>query len=211
LDLKILMDELRSFGSNTSRVERALRRRLSDLSRPSDSPGEAAFLELKGAIDGVLRDDQGLRAPGDLIAHHRAAVELMDAVDELLWAAEQIARHQKHTLDRMVAGGRIFVPRHEAAQVDLCYLRRPGGGARLLQPRWVRTELAGCFDELTSDLAASADHLTAAADAARRLAGTSAQSRRTADPQTRIPAPYFEVLDASGIADQGQEFADLGR
>lgn len=73
----------------------------------------------------------------------------------------------------------------------------------------MRTDLAGCFDELRDDLADAADHLKAASDVARRLAGTSALSRRTAELGMRIPQPYVD--GTYRIADPGQEFADLVR
>lgn len=209
LDLQIIRRALRGFDAGALHVETGWRRRLSDLRGPTNSLDEVAFGDLKDAIDELLRDDHGPRSPRDLAMSHRTASELIDAVDELLWSAERVARHQQQTVTVLIASGRLFVPRREAAQVDLSYLRRPGGGARLLQPSWVRTDSAGCFYELTDAMADAADRLKVASDVARRLAGTSALSRRIADPVVRNPPPYVDI--ASRIADQGQEFAGPSR
>jgi hypothetical protein len=105
-------------------------------------------------------------------------------------------------------------------KLDLSYLRRPTGGSRPLQARWVRTNFANCFDELTQALAWSADHLTVAVDVTRRLAGTSQQTARPAgEEHTRMPAPYLDVPNrprrtvptSTGIADPGQEAMELDR
>jgi len=140
LDLKVIMSELRGFGASVGRVEGTWRRRLSDLSGPSDSQGEFAFLDLKGAIDRVIRDDRGLRTASGLVPDHRTAAGLVDVADEL-----------------------------------------------------------------RDDLADAADHLKAASAVARRLAGTSALSRRTAERGMRIPQPYVDGTYL--IADPVQEFA----
>ncbi|MBP2351737.1 hypothetical protein JOF29_002820 [Kribbella aluminosa] len=204
-----LRSVLRDFESSAGGVERAWRRRLSDLSGLSESPGEAAYLDLMRAVDGVLRDDRGLRAPHGLVPDRRAAVRLIDAVDEVLWSAEQVCRHQLDTVRWLIGAGRLFVPRHEAVHADIYYLRRPTGGSRPLQAKWVLTHNAGCFDELAADLDESADRLKAASRVARGLAGTSALSRRTAETVARIPQRC--VGDSYRIEDPGQEFADLVR
>jgi hypothetical protein len=208
-DLKVIIGELRGFGASAGRVESTWRRRLSDLSGLSDSQGEVAFLDLKGAVDRITRDERGFRTARELVPDHRSAAGLLDVADELLWCTEQVSRHQQQTVSWLVGAGRLFVPRQEAARVDIFYLRRPVGGSRPLQAKWVRTDLAGCFDELRDDLADAADHLTAASNVARRLAGTSALSRRTAEPGLRIPQPYVD--GTYRIADPGQEFAGLVR
>ena len=208
-DLQVIRRALRVFDSQSQLVERAWRRRLSDLGGPANSPDEAAFLDLKDSMDELLRDNDGLRSPRDLVGNRRSAVVLIDAIDELLWSAKQVAWHQQRTVRWLIAAGRLFVPRHEAAQVELSYLRRPGGGARLLQPWWVRTDLAGCFGELTRDVTLATNSLRAASDVARRLAGTSGLSRRCADSVVRLSPAYVDL--ASGIADQGQEVAGPGR
>ncbi|MER7243078.1 hypothetical protein [Kribbella sp. NPDC000426] len=208
-DLDLMRSELHSAEASSRRVESSWRRRLSDLGGLSESPAEIAFLDLKSAVSHVLGDDRGLRRPRDLIPDHRTAMELVDTVDEVLWCTEQVWRHQQRTVRWLVGAGRLFVPRQEASQVDIYFLRRPGGGSRPLQARWVRTGLGGCFDDLTSALAESAEHGKAAGEIARRLAATSAISRRTGEPRPRTPGPY--VAYASGIDDQGQELAELCR
>lgn len=209
LDLQTIRRAMRRFDSGSFLVDRLLRRRLSDLHGPTSSLGEAAFQDLKDSFDDLLRDDRGLRSPRDLAPNHRSAVKLVDAVDELLWSAERVSRRQLDTVNWMIAGGRLFVPRHEAVYADLSYLRRPGGGARFLQQWWVRTDRVGCFEELTAGLADAAECLKVASDVARRLAGTSSMSRRTAEPCARAAPPYIE--EPSGIADPGQELAGLSR
>jgi hypothetical protein len=200
-DLVEIEHELRGFESRAGSVEWAWRRRLSDVSGLSESPGEAAYVELKAGIDSLLLGDGGRGA--------RGAGRLIDTVDELLWAAEQVGRHQLDTVRWLVGTGRLFVPRYEAAQVDVYYLRRPSGGSRPLQAKWVRTHDSRCFDELLTDLREAADHLTVASAAARRLAGTARLSRRTAEAVMRIPQPYLD--GTYRIEDPGQEFGELVR
>lgn len=208
-DLLSIRRELHGFGASASGVQQAWRRRLSDLSGPSESPGEIAYVELKAAVDRFLRDGGGIRDADGLARDRQVAVQLIDVVDELLWAAEQVCRHQQSAVDWLIGAGRIFVPRKDAVHADIYYLRRPTGGSRPLQAIWVRTGLERCFEDLTSDLADAAAHLTAASAAARRLAGTSALSRRTAELVTRTPQAYID--NASQMADPGQEFAGLIR
>ncbi|MBB5979837.1 hypothetical protein [Kribbella solani] len=198
VELESLRQALGSLDGAAVRVDADLRRRLSDLGRRSDSPDEVAFLDLKGVVDRVLGDGQWRSA------------ELMDAADELLWAAVQVARHLERTVHRMIWSGRLFVPRSDAARVELTYLRRPTGGARLLQPYWVRTDRMTCFSDVIDDLARFVDHLETASGVARRLAGTAAVSRSAIEPMKRMPA-RFRDLDLSGIDDQGWEFAEPGR
>jgi hypothetical protein len=207
--LLTVRSELHSFEVSALGVQGALRRRLSDLSGPSQSPGEAAYVELREAVDGVLRVEGRMRDAGGLVPNRRTAAQMVDVVDELLWAAEQICRHQQDSVDWLIGAGRIFVPRREAALVDLSYLRRPTGGSRPLQAKWVRTALGECFAKLRNDLADSARYLTTASVAVRQLAGTSTRSRRKAELVRRIPQAYIE--DVSQIIDPGQELAGLVR
>ena len=113
-------------------------------------------------------------------------------------------------MEELIRVGRLFVPRHEVAKVDLMYLRRPGGGSRPLQARWVPTSLATCFDELTDALDWSSGQLTIASEVARRLAGTSRQARPRAVRHVREAAPYLE-LQTPRIWDPGPELAGLDR
>lgn len=209
INLQILRRELQGFDAAARDVEGAWRSRLSDLSGQGSPETEMAFLDLKTAVDRNLQGDRGIRSARDLVGNHRAAAALIDSVDELLWSADQVARWQMHTVSVLIASGRLFVPRRDAARVELSYLRRPGGGTRPLQAKWVRTDLASCFSQLTGQLAEAGDHLTCAAEVARRLAGTSGLSRRTADPVVRTPPPYVDI--ASGITDPGQELSGLDR
>jgi hypothetical protein len=209
LDLQTIRRAMGRFDSGSFLVDRLLRRRLSDLNGPTSSLGEVAFQDLKDSVDDLLRDDRGLRSARDLAPNHRSAVQLIDAVDELLWSAEWVARRQLDTVNWMIAAGRLFVPRQEAVHVDASYLRRPGGGARFVQQWWVRTDRVGCFEELTAGVADAADCLKVASDVARRLAGTSSMSRRTAEPCARAAPPYID--EPAGITDPGQELAGLSR
>ncbi|TDX04016.1 hypothetical protein EV647_2273 [Kribbella sp. VKM Ac-2566] len=209
IDLQIVRRELQRFDAAARDVGLAWRGRLSDLSGHGSPETEVAFLDLKSAVDRNLRGDRGIRAARHQVRNHWAAAGLIDAVDELLWSADQVARWQERAVSVLIARGRLFVPRRDAAQVEISYLRRPGGGTRPLQAKWVRTDLASCFGQLTGQLANAGDHLTRAAEVARRIAGTSALSRRTADPAVRTPPPYVDV--ATGIGDPGQELSGLGR
>lgn len=209
IDLQILRHEVLRFDAAVRDVELAWRSRLSDLSGQGSPETEVAFMDLKSSADRILQGDRGIRSTRELVRDHRSAAGLLDAVDELLWSADQVARWHQHTVSVLIAAGRLFVPRQEAARVELSYLRQPGGGTRPLQAKWVRTVLRSCFSQLTGQLAEAGDHLAHAAEVARRLAGTSALSRRTADPVVRTPPPYVDIT--SRIADQGQEFAGPGR
>jgi hypothetical protein len=219
LDLRTLKAGMRAVDAGANRVAQSWRRRVSDLSGQSNTPGEVAFLDLRAALDRVMRRDGRLIRPGELAPNRRVAAGLLDAMDELVWSADQVAGKQQHAVAGLILEGRLFVPRLDVAKVNLIYLRRPGGGSRPLQSRWVRTNLANCFDELTQALAWSADHLTVAVDVARRLAGTSHQSRPAGEEHTRIPAPYLDVPNrrrrivpsSTGIADPGQEPMELDR
>ncbi|GAB2679261.1 hypothetical protein [Kribbella swartbergensis] len=219
LDLMTLKAGLRAFEAGAVRAAECWRRRLSDLRGQSSSPGEVAFLDLRAALDQVVRSDGRLLSPAELVPNGRAAAALLDAMDELLWSADQVARNQKHAVAGLILEGRLFVPRREVARANLTYLRRPSGGSRPLQARWVRTNLANCFDELTDGMTWSVDHLAVAADVARRLAGTSHQSRPAGEERMRAPAPYLDVPNkprrtkpyGTGIANPGPEPAELER
>jgi hypothetical protein len=200
--------ELQGFAVSARGVERAWRRRLSDLSGLSDSPGEEGFLDLRSSFLHVLRDGQGLRGASDLVPDRRAADRVFDVVDEVLWTTAQVAEHLQGTATWLIEAGRLFVPRSEAVLVDLSYLRRPSGGSRPLQAKWVRTDLEGCFEELTTDLAGAAEHLRVASAVFRRFAGTAGMSRRVAEPVTRLPQP---CTNDSRMEDPGQEIAGLVR
>jgi hypothetical protein len=208
LDLQVLRSALRAVDAGAMRVAQSWQRRLSDLNGRSEAPGEVAFVDLKSVLDRVVRGHDGLHSPDKLVTSRLVAARLLDALDELVWSAEQVARGQQSAVAGLIREGRMFVPRRDVARLELAYLRRPGGGSRPLQAWWVRTNLANCFDDLTNALAWSADHLTHAADVARRLAGTSRMSRRSAEQQPRMPAPY---LDLPGIGDPGQEMSVLDR
>jgi hypothetical protein len=220
LDLKTLKAGMRAVEAGALTVAASWRRRVSDLSGQSYTPGEVAFLDLRAALDRVVRSGGCLLSPGELAPNRRVAVGLLDAMDELVWSADQVARRQQNAVSALILEGRLFVPRHDVARLDLSYLRRPTGGSRPLQARWVRTNFANCFEELTQALAWSADHLTVAVDVTRRLAGTSHQTVRPAgEEHTRMPAPYLDVPNRSrrvapsstGIADPGQEAMELDR
>lgn len=219
LDLKSLKAGLHAADVGAARVAESWRRRVSDVSGLSNTPGEIAFYDLRSALDCVVRRDGQLLSSARLIPNRRTAAGLLDAMDELLWSAERVSRHQQHAVARLIGAGWLFVPRHQAARVELHYLRRPGGGSRPLQARWVRTNMPGCFDELTQALAWCADHLTVASEIARSLAGTSHQSRPIVEEHSRAPAPYFGVQDrrrrsgasSAWITDPGQDAVELGR
>ncbi|MGY4769767.1 hypothetical protein ACXC9Q_22845 (plasmid) [Kribbella sp. CWNU-51] len=219
LDLKTLKARLRAFDAGAIRVGESWQRRVSDVSGQSSTPGEAAFLDLRAALDQVTSVEGRLLRPAELVQNPRIAARWLDAMDELVWAADRVARNQQYAVAGLILDGRLFVPRRDVAKLNLIYLRRPGGGSRPLQAHWVRTNLANCFDDLTDALAWSAGHLTAASDVARRLAGTSHQSRPGGEEHTRIPAPYIEapsrprrtIFSETGITDPGQVPEELDR
>lgn len=216
LDLKILKAGLRSADDGAMRVAESWRRRLSDLTGLSTTPGEIAFDELREALDSVVRRDGRLLRPAELVRSRRAAGGLLDALDELVSSTDRVATYQQSAVAGLIRTGRLFVPRHQAARVELLYLRRPGGGSRPLQSCWVRTNIPDCFDELTQALAWSVDHLAVATGIARRLTGTERQLRPTGDEHTRAPAPYMNNLrradvSSAWIADPGQEAVELAR
>lgn len=188
------------------------------MSGQSNTPGEVAFLDLSTALNRVIRRDGQLLQAQDLVPNRRTAAELLDAIDELVCSAHRVARFQQHAVAGLILEGRLFVPRRELARRYPMYLRRPGAGSRSPQARWVRTNLPNCFDELTDALAWSADHLTVAADVARRMAGTAYQSRPYCEERTRMPPPYLEVpnkprrsIPSTGFANPGQESVGLDR
>jgi hypothetical protein len=203
-----IRSELQGFAVRAGGVERAWRQRLSDLSGLSDSPGEAAFLYLRSSSLHLLGDDRGLRRPRELIPDRRAADRVIDVVDEVLWATTQVTEHLQDTTKWLIGAGRLFVPRGEAVLVDISYLRRPTGGSRPLQAKWVRTDLSSCFEELASHLAGAVEHLHVASTMFRRLAGTESMSRRVAETVTRQPQAS---IDDSRMGDPGQEIAGLVR
>ncbi|MEV0283510.1 hypothetical protein AB0H36_05250 [Kribbella sp. NPDC050820] len=219
LELKTLRAGLGAVEEGAIRVAKSWQRRMSDLSGQSRTPGEAAFLDLRAALDRVVRPQGGLLQPAELVPNQRAAMGLLDAIDELVWSADQVARQQQVAVAGLIVEARLFVPRHEVARRDLRYLRRPGGGARLLQTHWVSTGLPIHFDELTEALAWSVDHLAVASSVASRLAGTSRLARPAGEEHLRVPPPYLDVPNvlrrttpsSTPIADPGQEPAGLDR
>jgi hypothetical protein len=218
LDIKVLTAGLRASQDAATAVAASWRHRVSDLAGQSNTPGEIVFCDLRGALDGVVRRDGRLLPPAELVPSRRTAGAVLDAVDELVWSADRVVRQEQFAVAALIRAGRLFVPRHQAAMVELHYLRRPGGGSRPLQARWVRTNMLDCFDDLTQAVAECADHLAAASAVARRLAGTSGQRRPDGDGHTRVPAPYFSVqksrragISGAWIADPGQAPAELER
>ena len=103
IDLQILRHELQRFDAVARDVELAWRSRLSDLSGQGSPETELAFLDLKSAMDRNLQGDRGRRSAGDLVGNHRTAAVLIDAVDELLWSADQVARSQDHAVSVLIA------------------------------------------------------------------------------------------------------------
>ncbi|MEV5961464.1 hypothetical protein AB0L70_06845 [Kribbella sp. NPDC051952] len=219
LGLKVVNAGLRSADDGAMRVTESWRRRVSDLSGHGNSPGEIAFDQLRGSLDSVVRRDGRLLAPTELAPNRRTAAGLVDAVDELVSSADQVARSQQRAVAALVSTGRLFVPRHQAARVEPLYWSRPTGGARPLQALWVRTNIPACFDELAQALAWSVDHLIVASEAARRLAGSSQQPRASLDERVRTPASWSggdrsrRWVDTAGawIADPGQDAGELAR
>jgi len=196
LDLKVLKQALRAGEAGALRAAQSWRRRLSDLNGFTGTPSEAAFLDLRAALDRVVRPEGRLLEPGTLVPERLAAYRLLDAVDELVWSAEQVGRRQQQAVSALVAQGRLFVPREDLISIDRRYLRPPAE-ARLMHMRWLRTNQPAFFAELTLSLAWSVDHLAVASGIARRLAGTSHESRPDRSSSPRRPAPYLEIPEAA--------------
>jgi hypothetical protein len=219
LDLRRLKLALRAFDVGAMRVAQSWQRRVSDVSGQSNTPGEVAFLDLSTVLNRIIRRDGLLLPSKDLVPNRRVAACLLDAMDELVCSADRVARIQQRAVAGQILEGRLFVPRGELAKREPTYLRPPGAGSRSPQARWVRTNRADCFEELTNALGWSIDHLSVAAALARRLAGTSYQSRPYGEEHTRMPPlvpdvpnrPRRTVASGTGSADPGQEPAGLDR
>ncbi|GAA1713480.1 hypothetical protein GCM10009745_72240 [Kribbella yunnanensis] len=206
LSLRLLNKEVRAAEAGALRVAESWRRRLSDVHGHTGTPSEAMFIDLKEALDRLVRPGDSLLEADTLVPDRDRALRLLGAIDEMVWSAEQVGRRQQRAVAALVGQGRLFVPRQELSRYDLRYLRRPAN-ASLLQSRWLRSTNAAFFSELTSSLAWSVDHLAAASLSARRLVGTSQQTRPHGGTSTRSPAPYLELSDP---VNAGQE-PDSGR
>jgi hypothetical protein len=187
-ELSKLSCALHAAGGAAARVAHSWRTRLSDLNGRSEGSAEALFAGLLTALRGWLRDGERLRDPEQVVTDELAAAVVRDVVDELVHAARRVAIVQQDAVTGLVMRGELFVPRAELAKRDSEYEFRPSvWRMRYPQRHWVRTNRSSCFDELTSALAEVADQLSAAADAAQRVAGTSSL-RRPFGPD-RVSAP----------------------
>ncbi|GAA0597516.1 hypothetical protein HPO96_35055 [Kribbella sandramycini] len=205
--LNLLKQTLRAAEAGALRVAESWRRRLSDLYGATGTPSEAAFMALKATLDQIVRRGDSLLEADELVPDKATALRVLETVDEMVWSTEQVARRQQRAVAALVSQGRLFVPRQEAGKLDVRYLRRPAT-SRPLQSRWLRTTEPAFFTELTACVAWTADHLTAASDIARRLAGTSQERRPERGGPPRSPAPYLEITNS---AQPGQEPSTLDR
>jgi hypothetical protein len=214
-DLARLREALRAFDTAAARVARSLQRRLSDIGGQSGTPGEVAFFDLKSAFDLILRSEDDLLSPQTLIPNHRKAIAALDALDEVVDAAAQVARFQQFAVDDLIRNGALFMPVRDQASMDL-----PDYSRRVVRPgvrsRWMRTSIATYFTELTETLARSAAYLSIAADAARGLSGTRHHRRPLGDKYPRFVPPPLQtsstlVAESTGSLDQGQEPTWPGR
>ena len=117
IDLQILRRELQRFDAAARDVEGPGESRLSDLSGQGSS-GDGDGLPGPEECDGP-EPAQVIAASVPLViwwATIGLRLQLIDAVDELLWSAEQVADGKQHTVSVLIAAGRLFVPRREAAQ-----------------------------------------------------------------------------------------------
>ncbi|MFI7067074.1 hypothetical protein ACIBL3_39175 [Kribbella sp. NPDC050124] len=187
-ELRQLVEALRTADVAAARVARGWRTRLSDLNGSSEGPAEATFVELLGVLRTWLRDGEHLRQSQDLIVDGRTAAVVRDVIDELVHSAARVAKVQQETLTWLVTQGHLFVPRVDLAKRDPEFDLRPDlWRLRYPQPAWVRTNQSSCFDQVTADLAEVAHSLSAAAQVARRIAGTT-DLRRPFGPE-RVTAP----------------------
>jgi len=190
--LRALLGALGQFEANSARVARSWQRRLSDINGQSATPGEVAFLDLSAMFNRVARQDDRLLQPDDLVPDERTALRLLDALDELMYSAERVARLQQHAVAGLIMAGRLYVPVAELVQREP--QRWPSGvGSQFKPKRWVRTTRPDCFSELTDALGAAAGHLLEASAVARRLAGTTNQTRPYGED---LAAPAPPALEA---------------
>ncbi|WP_405056853.1 hypothetical protein OG474_29450 [Kribbella sp. NBC_01505] len=192
LELGVLKQAVRSAEAGALRTAESWRRRLSDLDGLAGTPSEAAFMDLRAALSRFVRPGGGLLEADSLVPDHGHAVSILQAVDEIVWSAEQVARRQQRATAALVSQGRLFVPREDINRRDLRYLNRPVN-TRPLQSRWLRTTQPELFVGLTACLAWTADHLTVASEIARRLAGTSQERRPSHGQPWRSPGPYLAI------------------
>ncbi len=205
--LRLLKQHIRAAEAGALRVAESWRRRLSDLYGATGAPSEVAFMALKDALDQAVRPGGTLLGAEELVPDQSTGLRLVQALDELVWSTEQVTRQQQRAVAALVARGRLFVPRQEASKLDIRYLRRPAN-SRPLQARWLRTNEPAFFAELTASMGWTADHLTAASDVVRRLAGTFQERRPGHGGAARSPAPYWEIAESSHL---GQESTHLDR
>ncbi|MFF1819814.1 hypothetical protein ACFVWG_21110 [Kribbella sp. NPDC058245] len=203
LELGVLKQTVRAAEAGALRTAESWRRRLSDLDGHTGTPSEAMFVELRAALDQLVRPDGQLLGADTLVTDQATAVRILEAVDEIVWSAEQVARRQQRAAAVLVSHGRLFVPRQDVSNQDPRYLNTPTN-TRLLQSRWLRTTRPEFFAALTAGLAWTADHLSVASDIARRLAGTSQERRPSHGQPLRRPAPDLELPELPGIHEHGR-------
>ncbi|WP_157630935.1 hypothetical protein [Kribbella catacumbae] len=215
VDVGRLREALGAFDTGAARAARSWQRRLSDVGGQSATPGEVAFLDLKSTFDALVRSEDRLLSPKELIPHRRQALAALDALDELVDAAARVARYQQAALDDLIRTGSLFIPLRDLASTSL-----PFSSRRVLHlgssSRWTRTSIAMYFSELTDTLAKSAAHLSIAADVARGLSGTTHHRRPIGDKYARMMPPPLAtrrlfVAESTGFPDQGPEPISPGR
>ncbi|MEV0792594.1 hypothetical protein [Kribbella sp. NPDC050459] len=169
-----LLQALHTAGAATQRVTSSWRTRVSDTGGRSDGAAEASFVELLHALRAWMADGERLKGPRALFVDSRSLAVVQDVIDELMNSAFRVATVHQETVAWLVQGGRLYVPKVELAKRDPWFDQRPTHWRlKYPQPWWVRTNRASCFDQLSADLADLTGQLSAAAEAARTIAGTS--------------------------------------
>jgi hypothetical protein len=158
-----LRHALKDSDTAAVRVARCWQQRLSDLGGVSESSTVPVLSRLKAAVDAALSEE-----PTD-------PPRVLDAVDELTWAACQVALHQERTVHELIADGRLFAPRAEVVRYDLRYLRRPTGGRGCSRTGCVR--ICRAHSGMSGRRSANASR---SSDVLRRLPVSSAVRRTSA-------------------------------
>ncbi|ONI79096.1 hypothetical protein BWI15_00175 [Kribbella sp. ALI-6-A] len=182
---------LRRTDASAIRTTAAWNRHVSDLGGTTSLPGEFAFRELHEAVRGTVALPSGaLRSTAELIPDRWTADAVLEAVDELVHSAHQVAVMQQRAVFDLVTAGRLFVSRSQAIRADPAYQQLTVAPIGRRQRSWVRVERIDFVPELTESLAAGVDLLGEAALACRQLAHTDVQRRPTRlESPTRIAGP----------------------
>ncbi|GAA1559366.1 hypothetical protein GCM10009741_75490 [Kribbella lupini] len=176
---------LRRSDANSIRTAAAWSRNVSDLGGVTTVPGEVAFSDLHEAVRRAIGGPGGaLRPAEELIPDRWTAGALLEAADELVHSAHQVALLQQRAVFDLVMEGRLFIPRLQAVRLDPAYRQLTAAPVGKRQRTWVRADRIDFVPELTESLASVTELLGEAALVCRQLADTDDERR-----PTRLAAP----------------------